>query len=70
MGTHILEATSPLSYLPLFEIAINIARVRIKREPSDIAGVAMQSSPILLVATTENLSPAGTTYTFPTSLVK
>ena len=54
-------------YLP---IAVRRSRVLKNRVPSEIAGEAMQVSPSLFVATTENFPSAGTTNTFPTSLAK
>ena len=45
-------------------------RVRMKRSPSTIAGVAMQISFILFVASSSYLSPALTTCTSPSSFVK
>lgn len=53
-----------------FPIATTLSRVRKKSAPSEIAGVERHVSPSGLLATTENLSVAGTTNTLPSSLVK
>lgn len=50
--------------------ATRFSRVRKKRVPSEMAAVARQVSPSLLVARTENLAPTGMTKTLPSSLVK
>ncbi len=44
--------------------------VRIKILPSDMAGVAMMTSPIEFVASSSNSGPALTTNTSPSSLEK
>ncbi len=48
----------PEGYLPM---AVRYSRVLKNNVPSEIAGLAMQVSPNLLVATTENFPSAGTT---------
>src|SRR5437879_1778098 len=53
-----------------FPTASSLSRVRKKIVPAESAGVAMQVSPSRFVAVTEKFVPVGTTYTFPTSLVK